>query len=74
MGWVHTLNERVADSPVGRYFDLKGRRSTFSTEVRAGVVCFLTVSEAMPARLSLPQQQQSSVAIMATHCRTSVSA
>lgn len=31
MGWVHSMNERVADSFVGRYFDLKGRNSTFST-------------------------------------------
>jgi hypothetical protein len=31
MGWVHALNERVADSRVGRYFELKGRKSTFST-------------------------------------------
>lgn len=44
MGWVHTLNEKVADSAVGRYFELKARRSTFSTEVRAGLVTFLTVS------------------------------
>lgn len=31
MGWVHSLNERVADSVVGRYFELKGRKTTFST-------------------------------------------
>jgi hypothetical protein len=33
MGWVHALNERVADSAAGRYFGLKARKSTFSTEV-----------------------------------------
>lgn len=42
MGWVHTLNTRVADSKVGRYFELSARNSTFSTEIRAGIVCFLT--------------------------------
>lgn len=31
MKWVHTMNEKVADSFVGRYFELKGRKSTFST-------------------------------------------
>jgi hypothetical protein len=31
MGWVHSMNERVADSVVGRYFELKGRKTTFST-------------------------------------------
>jgi hypothetical protein len=36
MGWVHVLNEKVADSRVGRYFELKARKSTFSTEVRRG--------------------------------------
>lgn len=28
----------------GRYFHLRERGSTFSTEIRAGIVCFLTVS------------------------------
>jgi hypothetical protein len=31
MGWVHSMNERVADSIIGRYFELKGRKTTFST-------------------------------------------
>jgi hypothetical protein len=31
MKWVHSMNERVADSVVGRYFELKGRKTTFST-------------------------------------------
>lgn len=44
MGWVHNLNTKVANSVVGKYFHLAERNSTFSTEVRAGVVCFLTVS------------------------------
>eukprot|EP00775_Hariotina_reticulata_P005975 gene5975-6214_t len=44
MKWVHNLNERVADSVVGKYFHLKERKSTFTTELRAGLVCFLTTS------------------------------
>lgn len=39
MGWVHTLNEKVADSQAGRYFELRARKSTFSTEVRKGQSC-----------------------------------
>lgn len=42
-GWVHTLNVKVADSKIGRYFELQKRGSTFSIEIRAGIVCFLTV-------------------------------
>ncbi|WIA36283.1 hypothetical protein OEZ86_007609 [Tetradesmus obliquus] len=44
MKWVHSLNEKVAASKVGSYFELKQRGSTFSTEIRAGIVTFLTTS------------------------------
>ncbi|WIA33567.1 hypothetical protein OEZ86_006691 [Tetradesmus obliquus] len=43
MGWVHSMNEAVANSKAGRYFHLRERGSTFSTEIRAGIVCFLTI-------------------------------
>jgi hypothetical protein len=33
MGWVHALNERIANTAAGRYFELNARKSTFSTEV-----------------------------------------
>ncbi|KIY95064.1 putative MFS transporter, AGZA family, xanthine/uracil permease, partial [Monoraphidium neglectum] len=46
MRWVHSLNEKFSDSKVGRYFDVKGRGSTFTTEIRAGLVTFLTSERA----------------------------
>jgi AGZA family xanthine/uracil permease-like MFS transporter len=44
MGWAHSLNEKIGNSKVGQYFQLKERRSTFTTELRAGLVTFLTTS------------------------------
>jgi hypothetical protein len=41
-GFIAKLNHRVEHSRVGKYFDITGRGTTFSTEVRAGIVCFLT--------------------------------
>ena len=41
--WADRLNARVADSRFGRFFELEKRNTTFLQELRAGVVCFLTV-------------------------------
>ncbi|WIA38688.1 hypothetical protein OEZ86_001993 [Tetradesmus obliquus] len=42
MKWIDSLNDGFAASRVGQYFQVKQRGSTFSTEVRAGLVTFLT--------------------------------
>lgn len=39
-----TLNEKVAASKVGAFFDLEGRKSTFTTEIKAGTATFLTMA------------------------------
>ena len=41
--WADRLNARVADSRFGRFFELDKRNTTFLQELRAGIVCFLTV-------------------------------
>eukprot|EP00955_Chlamydomonas_euryale_P083726 363885-Chlamydomonas_euryale.AAC.26 len=38
------LNLRVNDSAFGRYFQIEARKSTLTQELRAGIVCFLTVA------------------------------
>ena len=40
---VTRINDKVANSAVGKYFGLKERNTTFLQELRAGIVCFLTV-------------------------------
>ncbi|PFH57048.1 hypothetical protein XA68_15593 [Ophiocordyceps unilateralis] len=51
MGWVHTVNGRVAASPVGRWFRLDGcghplarKDSFFLTEIRAGLATFFAMA------------------------------
>ncbi|KAL1923542.1 uncharacterized protein VTP21DRAFT_8522 [Calcarisporiella thermophila] len=50
MGWVDSLNNKMAASPVGRYFKLRGsgaaneRDTTFATEIRAGIASFVTMA------------------------------
>lgn len=44
MGFLDTLNEKVEDSVVGRFFQLKERKTTFTQEWRGGSVTFLTVA------------------------------
>eukprot|EP00878_Enallax_costatus_P021899 GHUV01023210.1.p1 GENE.GHUV01023210.1~~GHUV01023210.1.p1 ORF type:complete len:135 (+),score=10.62 GHUV01023210.1:16-420(+) len=51
MGWVHNLNKAVANSKVGRYFQIREREST--TEVRAGIVTFLTVCYILAVNLGI---------------------
>ncbi|BDA45163.1 Adenine/guanine permease AZG1 [Coccomyxa sp. Obi] len=41
--WDHT-NEYIGKSAVGRYFQLEERRTTFTQELRAGTVTFLTTA------------------------------
>lgn len=51
MTWIDTINERVAKSPVGRYFQLDGsghrkarKGSYFCTELRAGLAAFFAMA------------------------------
>lgn len=44
MGFAHGLNEAVANSFVGKFFCIAERGSTFTTEIRAGTVTFLTMA------------------------------
>ncbi len=39
-----TLNEKVAASKVGSFFDLEARKSNFTTEIKAGTATFLTMA------------------------------
>lgn len=50
MGWVDSVNDAVAHSPVGKYFQLDGsgarreRKGTkFMTEIRAGLTTFFAM-------------------------------
>ncbi|KAJ9513803.1 hypothetical protein QJQ45_020878 [Haematococcus lacustris] len=45
---LQALNRALTRSWVGRYFEVEQRNSTFFQEVRAGVVCFLTVCYIIP--------------------------
>ncbi|KAH7681496.1 Xanthine/uracil/vitamin C permease protein [Dioscorea alata] len=40
----NSLNRAVADSLIGRYFKLDARKSSFTTELRAGTATFLTMA------------------------------
>lgn len=44
MGILQKLNDTVENSPVGRFFELKERGSTFTTEVRGATATFLTMA------------------------------
>lgn len=41
---LERLNERFADSAVGRFFQVRERNSSLTQELRGGAVCFLTVA------------------------------
>lgn len=51
--FTDSLNDRVGDSAVGRYFKLKERRSKFTTELRAGTVTFLTMAYIMSVNANI---------------------
>ncbi|KAK8005135.1 MFS transporter- AGZA family- xanthine/uracil permease [Apiospora arundinis] len=60
MGWLHTLNTKVAAGPVGRWFRLDGsghpksrKGSNFSTEIRAGVVAFFAMAYIIAVNASI---------------------
>ena len=42
MRWLDGVNDWVQESAVGKYFHLKERGSNLTTEIRAGIVTFLT--------------------------------
>ncbi|KAL4443804.1 hypothetical protein ABPG75_011541 [Micractinium tetrahymenae] len=44
MGAIDRLNSMVAESAVGRFFQVKERNTTFTQELRSGLVTFLTVA------------------------------
>eukprot|EP00536_Pseudo-nitzschia_multiseries_P016498 jgi/Psemu1/221494/e_gw1.1130.9.1 len=39
-----TINTKVAESSVGKFFELEGRKSTLTTEIKAGTATFLTMA------------------------------
>ena len=41
---MDSLNNRISRSKLGKFFELEGRKSTFTTEVKAGTVTFLTMA------------------------------
>ncbi|KAI1343301.1 purine transporter [Xylariaceae sp. FL0016] len=60
MGWVHTTNERIAKSAVGRYFQLEGsghakerKGSLFTTEIRAGIAAFFAMAYILAVNASI---------------------
>ncbi|KAI1766024.1 hypothetical protein GGR53DRAFT_519243 [Hypoxylon sp. FL1150] len=60
MGWVHSVNAKVAKSPVGRWFQLDGsghskerKGSYFFTEVRAGVAAFFAMAYILAVNSSI---------------------
>jgi hypothetical protein len=58
--WVDSMNRAFALSSAGRYFAVNERFSTFSQELRAGTVTFLTVRaglmpRCLPHRECLPE-------------------
>ncbi|KAG1679264.1 hypothetical protein FOA52_009294 [Chlamydomonas sp. UWO 241] len=50
---LDVFNARVNASPVGKFFQLEERGSTFTQEMRAGLVCFLTVCYIIPVNSSI---------------------
>jgi len=60
MGIFDNINERVADSPVGRWFKLEGsgasterKDSLFTTELRAGLATFVTMAYIVSVNASI---------------------
>ncbi len=43
----------MTESIVGRYFELEERHTTFFQELRAGIVCFLTVCYIIPVNAGI---------------------
>lgn len=60
MTWVHSINEKIAKSPVGRWFRLEGsgHRKTragsyFFTELRAGLATFFAMAYIIAVNASI---------------------
>lgn len=60
MAWVHTINARVANSAVGRWFRLEGsghrkarNGSFFLTELRAGLATFFAMAYIIAVNASI---------------------
>ncbi|KFA47483.1 hypothetical protein S40293_02128 [Stachybotrys chartarum IBT 40293] len=60
MGWVHKVNQRVATSPIGRWFKLEGsghpkerKGSYFFTEFRAGIATFFAMAYIIAVNASI---------------------
>ncbi|KAK7946491.1 uncharacterized protein PG986_010812 [Apiospora aurea] len=60
MGWLETLNTKVAAGPVGRWFRLDGsghaktrKGSLFTTEIRAGIVAFFAMAYIIAVNASI---------------------
>ncbi|EFX02126.1 purine transporter [Grosmannia clavigera kw1407] len=60
MGWIHTVNQRVAASPVGRWFRLQGcghpkerKNSFFFTEIRSGLAAFFAMAYVISVNASV---------------------
>ncbi|ROV94880.1 hypothetical protein VSDG_07128 [Cytospora chrysosperma] len=60
MTWVHTVNQKIAKSPVGRWFRLDGsghkktrRGSYFFTEIRAGLATFFAMAYIIAVNASI---------------------
>lgn len=44
MKFLDDLNTSVAESKIGKFFELEGRKSTLTTEIKAGTATFLTMA------------------------------
>ena len=44
MNFIETVNERVGSSFIGKYFQIKERGSSFSTELAGATATFLTMA------------------------------
>jgi len=44
MSFFTSLNEKVAASKIGKFFELEDRKSTLTTEIKAGTATFLTMA------------------------------
>ena len=44
MKFLDDLNTKVGESKIGKFFELEGRKSTFTTEIKAGTATFLTMA------------------------------
>jgi len=46
--WFRQSDEKIQDGFLGRFFQFSERKTTFWTELRAGLVCFMTVCYIIP--------------------------